>query len=135
MKIIIDTNVLVSGIFWEGIPGKIINAWLDEKLTLVATTNIIDEYVRVIEHLAQKFKGIDTESVVNLIMLKTQIHHDITLSTPLCRDPDDDKFIACALSTRVNHIISGDKDLLECTGLPKSLEIIRPSLFYDKYLT
>ncbi len=135
MNIIIDTNVLISGIFWAGIPGKIVSAWLEDKIVFIATMDIINEYIRVIEDLGKKFKTIDTAALINLIMIKTQIHQDIIVSESFCRDPNDDKFILCALATRTHYIISGDKDLLECTKVPPGLAILSPSHFYNQVLT
>jgi putative PIN family toxin of toxin-antitoxin system len=134
VNVIIDTNVLISGIFWAGIPGKIISAWLDDKIVLIATMEIINEYIRVIEDLGRKFKTIDTSSLINLIMVKIQVHQDIIISESFCRDPDDDKFILCALATRVRYIITGDKDLLECTKVPHGLTILNPNDFYNQFL-
>lgn len=134
MRIILDTNVLVSGIFWGGIPGKIIAACLNKELTLVASTDIVDEYLRVIKQTGAKFKTIDTEPIINMILLETQIHEEIIVPLSLCRDFDDEKFITAGLSAGVHHIVSGDKDLLECKNLPKSLEVINPSEFYKKHL-
>jgi len=135
MKVIIDTNVFVSGIFWSGTPGKIIMAWIEDKLRLAVNQSILDEYLRVIEHLSQKYKHIDPEPIINMIMFNSELHQDLEFTTPLCRDPDDDKFIACALSAKTNNIISGDKDLLECDNLPKGIQVIKPNEFYQTYLS
>ena len=54
MKLILDTNVLVSGIFFGGVPGQILAAWADERVSLVLSPAILDEYARVGAELATK---------------------------------------------------------------------------------
>lgn len=54
MRVVIDTNVLVSGVFFGGLPGRILEAWKDEELTLVVSPAILEEYSRVGRVLAGK---------------------------------------------------------------------------------
>ena len=54
MRIALDTNVLVSGIFWGGAPLKILDLWISGSLDIVITPEIFDEYARVINDLSQK---------------------------------------------------------------------------------
>lgn len=55
------------------------------------------------------------------------------LPKPVCEDPDDDKFIACALAGDAKVITSGDKHLLTVSGYA-GIEILRPGRFEDEYL-
>jgi len=55
------------------------------------------------------------------------------LPEPVCKDPDDDKFIACALAGDAKVITSGDKHLLSVSGYA-GIEILRPKRFEDEYL-
>ena len=50
----------------------------------------------------------------------------------MCEDPDDDKFLSCALASNTNFIVSGDKKLLRVSGY-MGVEVIRPRLFIDRY--
>ena len=60
MKIVvIDTNVLISGIGWVGAPRKIIDAWIDDKLTVVATPEIVEEYKRVSAIFSKKYAHLE----------------------------------------------------------------------------
>lgn len=54
MKVVVDTNVLVSGIFFGGVPGRVVNAWLQGQVELVLSPSILDEYRRVGRELATK---------------------------------------------------------------------------------
>ena len=67
MKIVLDTNVLVSGIFFAGAPYEILKAWYDHKVDLVISLEILDEYQRVAEKLAQEFSGVDVARILDLL--------------------------------------------------------------------
>ena len=54
MKIVLDTNVLVSGIFWGGIPFRILEHWISDDIEIIATPDILNEYVRVISFVGKK---------------------------------------------------------------------------------
>ncbi len=48
MKVVLDTNVLASGIFWGGTPLKILTLWEKQKIVLLVSDSILDEYLRTI---------------------------------------------------------------------------------------
>ena len=133
MKIILDTNVLISGIFFSGPPYQILQAWKSGKFTIVLSKEIFDEYRRVAEYLSQKYKGFDINDIIDLIAINAEFFHPIELLQNICDDPDDDKFIACAISSNTKIIISGDKHLLKLSGYQR-IEIINPNWFIKKYL-
>ncbi len=129
MRIVLDTNVLVSAIFFAGTPGKILTAWRAGLVTLVVTPLILDEYRRVAAELAAKFRGIDIDPILDLITIHAEIVNDRTFPEPICRDPDDDKFLACAASAGAT-IVSGDKDLLAIDGT-LGVRVLTPRAFAD----
>jgi uncharacterized protein len=116
IKIVLDTNVLMSGIFWSGPPSQILLAWQKDLIEIITSKDIINEYTRVSEILSQKYKGVDVGSIINLITINSTIISPMHLPQPISADPDDDKFIACALSSNCKLIISGDKHLLDISG-------------------
>src|SRR5436190_368442 len=108
MDIILDTNVFISGIFWSGPPYKILKAWQHRKLGLVISQDILDEYDRVSKALSRQYPNIDLSPFIELLAVNSKMHVPSKLNEQISRDPDDDKFIACALSAKVKYIISGD---------------------------
>ncbi len=132
MKVIVDTNVLVSGIFFGGFPGRIIAAWGKGELEFVVSPAILDEYVRVSEDLARR-KGIDVEKLIRLLALRSVICSPPRFHDQVCADQDDDKFLECAVHSQVRHIITGDKALLDVTCF-KDIQILKPADFVRKYL-
>ena len=51
MRIVLDTNVLISGIFFSGPPYEILKAWREKRIQFVLSAEIFDEYIRVAEIL------------------------------------------------------------------------------------
>src|SRR3990167_3945979 len=129
MKVIIDTNVFMSGIFWSGVPAKILQAWKNQQVELVLSTEILEEYIRVGNILSRKYAGVNIDEIIELLMSKSTVYDSASLPTPVCRDPDDDKFIACAISAKVKIIVSGDADLLEISGY-QNIHVLKPRQFY-----
>ena len=64
MRVVLDTNVLMSGIFFGVPPEKIIDAWLDGLITFVVSPEIIDEYRRVAVRLGDKYPRVKIESLL-----------------------------------------------------------------------
>lgn len=133
IKLVLDTNVFISGIFWSGTPAKILNAWHEKMIKIVSSLEILDEYSRVGEILTKKYPGVDIAPFINLMIKDCEFFTPIKLKNPISRDPDDDKFIAVALAANCHLIVSGDNDLLSITGY-KDIEIINPNEFVKKYL-
>lgn len=133
MKIVLDTNVFVSGIFFAGPPYRILESWRDGRLQLVISQEILDEYRRVVEALATQYPAIDTIPILEFVANKTKIIIVPGLPGPVCTDPDDDKFLACAIADLCKIIVSGDKHLLKVSGYC-GVQVMKPREFIDKFL-
>lgn len=133
MKIILDTNVIVSGIFFSGPPYEILKAWRNGKFKIVVSQEILLEYQRIAEKLNQKFPMINIQPMIDLLTVKADLVIGPELPIQICKDPGDDKFISCALASNSKIIITGDKHLLNVNGY-EGLEIIRPREFVEKYI-
>lgn len=134
MRVILDTNVFVSGIFFGGPPYRILKAWRDGELRLVVSQEILNEYQRVGEELAGQFPGANLYPILELVTMNAEIFLDQIMPEPVCEDPEDDKFIACALASGCRVIVSGDKHLLRMSGFG-GIEVMRPREFIDQYLS
>ena len=133
MKVIIDTNVFISGVFFSGAPYKILEAWRDGKVQFVVSREILQEYQRVLETLGEEFPGVDVSGILELLTVKSELIAAPALLEAVCVDPDDDKFLACALASKVKHIISEDKHLLKVSGY-RGVEVVKPRKFIDNYI-
>ena|GEM_PF-6115011 len=107
MRVVLDTNVVVSGIFFSGPPLTILEAWRDGRIELVLCEEILAQYERVGEVLGRQYVGIDASPVFSLIA-----HHGSYVEIPeppprVCEDSDDDKFVACAIAGECQTLVSG----------------------------
>ena len=134
MKVILDTNVLVSGIFFAGPPYEILKALRTSKATLVISPEILEEYDRVTQVLAKKYPDIDITPILQLLIAHAELKRAPALPEPVCEDSDDDKFIACALASKAKCIITGDKKLL---AVPRysNIRVVSPRVFVNEYLS
>ena len=111
-KVVIDSNIYISAIFWGGKPREVVDLGRDEKVLIFTSSNIEKE---ISEKLKAKFKLDEDET--NRILLDFS-----TFTIPLKvtkhieavpDDPDDNKFIECAILCKADYIVSGDRHLLK----------------------
>jgi len=72
VKIVLDTNVLMSAIFFAGPPHEILGAWRDGRIDLLVSTDILNEYQRVAEELAEKFPLVDVSGILDLVAVSAE---------------------------------------------------------------
>jgi uncharacterized protein len=130
MNVVIDTNVLASGIFWGGTPLKIIRFWTNNHIKVVVSEEILNEYLRVVEKIATSTGRYDLYEYWSLIIPKMAKLVKVKKLFQLCRDPADNKFLDCAISGKAKYLISGDQDLL-VLGNVMRVQIITPRKFLD----
>ena len=133
MRIVLDTNVVISGIFFTGPPYQILKAWRAGKLHLVVSEEILSEYRRVGETLALQFPTISLLPILDMLRANAEVISVKCLPEPVCDDPDDDKFFACALAGECKLIVSGDKHLLKASGF-QGIKVLKPREFVDIYV-
>ncbi len=130
MRIVLDTNVFVSGVFFTGPPYKILQAWRDGQVQLLLSPAIMDEYRTVLTELSSQFPDIEIEPLLHFLA----IHSEIVLPPSLPRDdPSDDKFVECGLVGEAACIVSGDKHLLRLSAF-EGIQILSPRDFLLEYL-
>lgn len=133
MNVVLDTNVFVSGVFFSGIPGKLLEGWRDGRITLVTSPMILEEYRRVGDYLSARHEGVDLQPFLSLAATAGLVVEDVDLPDQICEDPDDDKFLACAIASGSKVIVSGDKHLLRVSGW-RGIEVLTPRSFQERYL-
>ena len=131
MKVVLDTNILISGIYFGGIPGKILEAWGARRFQLLVSTEILQEYLNVAERLADRYAGVEYESILGLIIQNAELVQPSKLPEPVSTDPDDDKFLACALAGESTTIVSEDSDLINVSGYC-GIKVLTPKAFVSE---
>ena len=130
MKAVVDTSVFVSS-FFGGKPRKIIDLWKTGELTLCLSAPIVDEYTAVLRRL-----GLEGEDELGelLDLFARGIFVLFAAKTPKLSivrdDPDDDKFIECAVALEADVIITGDKALKD-VGNYMGIRILGPQEFLE----
>jgi len=132
-KVVLDSNVLVSALLFKGELSRIVDLWKKGKIIPVFSRETFEEFKSVLEYpkfslTRQEVKMIIEEEVLPFF----EITETDNKTGRICRDPDHDKFIACALSASADFIVSGDKDLLDI-GKYKSVGIIDASNFLKMF--
>ena len=130
MRVVIDTNIFVSS-FFGGNPRKIIDLWKNEKITLCLSNAIFDEYIDVLHRIGMKDEN-ELEELLSLFSRGFSIL--FTTKTPKIKiikdDPDDDKFIECAVALKANAIITGDREILAIKKY-MGIKILTPRQFLE----
>ena len=132
MRIVVDTNVIASAIFFGGNPRELLRKCFSDEFEIVCTEDIFNEYIATIKKLTERYKkGSGTEIIPilaeNLVFIQNKFYEQYS------RDPDDDKFLSCAIASKSKYIISGDKHLLKI-GRYLNSRIITPRYFLDYVL-
>ncbi|MFH0845588.1 MAG: putative toxin-antitoxin system toxin component, PIN family [Pseudomonadota bacterium] len=127
-----DTNVFVSS-FFGGNPRKVIDLWKSGEVTLCLSKPIVDEYIKVLRRL-----GLQNENELGelLGLFAHGFHVIFTAETPelhvVEKDPDDNKFIECAVALKAEFVITGDKPLTAIQDY-MSIKIVSPKNFLSSY--
>jgi putative PIN family toxin of toxin-antitoxin system len=127
MKVVFDTNVLVAAFVTEGVCAKLLGRARRKQLNLVISPFILKEFEDV---LLRKFTASKEQirSAAKLISEVAQIVSHASMVSGICRDPDDDQILSCALSAEADYLVTGDSDLLELKDF-HGIEILTPGAF------
>ena len=132
MKIVLDSNIFISGIFWKGNPHKIIELAEKRELEIFTTDEILEELFGVLKR--EKFKPLFEEAKTNTNEVFEKTLELVKICIPVKKiniikdDPSDNKFLACAISAQASFIISGDNHLLKVKNF-QGISIVKPREF------
>ena len=94
---------------------------------------ILGEYEATGQRLAADFPGVDLDSLIALVAKEGTVVQAPPLPEAVCDDPDDDIFLACAIASSAEIVVSGDRALLRASGYG-GVEVLSPRTFVDRYL-
>lgn len=135
MRVVLDTNVFVSAIFWEGPPHEILKLAEEGKVKLAASQETLEELFGVLAR--KKFDRYFQEAQTDRKKISEHIFALVEVFLPkeevslIKEDPSDNRFLSCALAARASFIISGDRHLLDL-GKFHNILIINPRQFLTK---
>jgi putative PIN family toxin of toxin-antitoxin system len=132
MKVVVDTNIFISS-FFGGNPKKIIDLWKKGEISLCLSKDILDEYIEVLQRIGL---GDEREIEELLSLFAKGVNIIFTTKTreikAVKNDPDDDKFIECAVALKAEVIVTGDK-ALKAMNEYMGIKILTPQQFLKDY--
>lgn len=127
--VVLDTNTVVSAIFWPRSTGRRCLAGLARRQYGIAVSrDVFDEYEAVAADLQPRFPACNSAGSFAWLRLKAVWFEPAPLGKPRSRDPKDDPFLACALAACAKYLVTRDNDLL-VLGKPFGIEMITPAGF------
>ena len=133
MRVVVDTNVLISAIFWTGKPKQILNKVRREEITFLTSEFILEELRDVLTREDKPFKLSEQEAervVTGMRNLAVLVKIDSHMS--VCQDENDNRVLECAIDGNADCIITGDSHLLQLGSFQK-ISIITVSDFLDYF--
>ena len=130
MRVLLDTNVLVSAVLFGGLPRRLLDAALQGRFLLVTGVELLDE----LEDVLRNRVGFD-RSAARLVRAELEIVADLAephAVPPVSRDQDDDVVLATAVAGAVDAIVTGDKDLL-VLETHRDVPILTPRQFVERF--
>ena len=132
LRIVLDTNVLVSALAYPGsIPGRILNAWREGEVDLVLSRYILDEMVRVLPRLPRiKLTPAEIRDLADSFLFLAEIVEPSTEPEAALRDPTDQFVLGSLRAAQADYLVTGDKDLL---ALGERYPIVTPAIFWERH--
>lgn len=115
MRLVLDTNVVVSALLWDGVPRRLLRVGRAEDVAFCSSSPLIAELTDVLSR--PKFKKKIAASLLTVDQLVDLYVELVALVRPaptsrLAPDPDDDVVIGTALAAKADYLVTGDKGLL-----------------------
>jgi putative PIN family toxin of toxin-antitoxin system len=132
LRVVLDTNVLVSGLAYPGsIPGRIIALWRQGGLDVALSRYILDETARVLPRLIRiRLSPGEIRDVVDSLLFLADIVEPHAEPETGLRDAADQQVLATLRASQADYLITGDKDLL---ALADKYPIMKPAAFWARH--
>lgn len=131
MRLVLDTNVVASGLLWNGVPAQLLDAAQVGEIELFTSRALLAELSNILTR--SKFAkaiaatGLPCEELVLGYAELTTVVAPTQIAPTIEADPSDDQVLACALAAQADWIVSGDKHLHGLGGEYKGIKIIKPA--------
>ena len=133
MRIVLDTNVLVSALLFSGKASELVPLWQEGRVKLLLSRPILEEYFRVLAYPKFRLSPSEIKDLLGHELLPfVQIVRPRKRLAVVDRDPSDNKFVECAAAGRAGVLVSGDKHLLDLRKFHR-LRIQSPSQFLAEF--
>jgi uncharacterized protein len=132
IRVVLDTNVLVSGLAYPGsVPGRIVHIWRQGGLDVILSRYILDEMVRVLPRLSRiTLSAAEIRDLADSFLFLADIVEPSSQEDPSLRDQNDQPVLATLRASKATYLITGDKDLL---ALADRYPIVTPAQFWERH--
>jgi putative PIN family toxin of toxin-antitoxin system len=130
VKAVFDTNVFISALGWNAKPEHSLEAVFNDQITGYISPEIMREIALVMDYPHLDFSDSEKQDFISIVAREFNIIQ-VEETVNICSDPDDNKFLECALASEADYIISGDSDLLELKQF-NDIPILKPADFLKK---
>ncbi|MBI2623253.1 MAG: putative toxin-antitoxin system toxin component, PIN family [Candidatus Liptonbacteria bacterium] len=127
IRAVLDTNVMVSALFWRGVPYSVLRKGIERRYAILISPAIIEE---IFSTLVRKFAfpSRDAREFLEMIVARSTVVIPTTRVRAIRTDPADNKILECAIAGGATHIVTGDKDILTLETYQK-IKIVTPARF------
>lgn len=132
LRVVLDTNVLVSGLAYPGsVPGRIVSAWRQGGLEVALSRYILDEFVRVLPRLPRvQMTTAEIRDLADSFMFIADVVEPQGTEDANLRDPADQPVLLTLIASKADYLVTGDKDLL---ALASRYPIVTPADFWTRH--
>lgn len=132
LRVVLDTNVLVSGLAYPGsVPGRIVTTWRQGGLEVVLSRYIIDELTRVLPRLPRlQLTPAEIRDLADSLVFLADVVEPEGPQDPSLRDPADQPVLQTLLAAKAAYLVTGDKDML---ALADRYPILTPAEFWARH--
>jgi uncharacterized protein len=131
VRLVTDTNVVVSGLLWLGNPGRLLEAAALGQVTLYTSPALLAELTETLNtpKLARPIvrSGLTLDDLLERYLNVAIVVQPAAVPRVVPNDADDDQVLACALAANAELIVSGDKHLLDLGGQYQGITIVTPA--------
>ena len=132
IRVVLDTNTLISALLFSGTASRLVPLWQSRRITVLVSKEILQEYLRVLAYPKFQLGDHEIRALVEeeLLPFAETIRVRRRLAV-VRRDPEDDKFLECAVAGRAEYLMTGDRDLREF-GSYRGITILTVGEFLER---
>jgi len=112
MRLVLDTNTVISALLFTGTASRLVALWQSGRITVLVSKAILEEYLRVLAYPKFDLGEQDIEALIQEQLLPfvetVRVRRHLAV---VRRDPEDNKFLECAVAGRAKYLVTGDQDL------------------------
>ena len=114
IRVVLDTNTVISALLFSGTASRLVPLWQSHRIMVLVSGDVLEEYLRVLAYPKFKLSEADIRGLAEdeLLPFVETVRVRRRLAV-VQRDPDDDKFLECAVAGRATYLVTGDRDLRE----------------------